>query len=609
VSGFAGIISAVGAAPDRSLLERIAAHLAFRGPDGTHISTQPGAGFCFTFLRTGPAPQTSSQPCTLDGRVWLIGDVRLDAREDLRRRFEQAGESIPRDATDEELVLRAWRQRGEQCFAGLLGDFAFALWDSESRRLLCVRDLLGLRPFYYSHTGNHLYFSNTLDVLRSAPSFSSTLDPNFLGDFLLQEWCSDAARTVYRDIRRLPPGHTIDYSNGRVQLRRYAALPIEEPLSLGRPEEYVEQFRFLLEQAVRDRLPAGPAAIFLSGGLDSTSIAAIAVAYAKKSALPLNLRASTIDCRPLFADEEGHYASLAAQSLGIPIEILPGSSCLPYQGWDDPWLRTPEPCHDPFLLINQQQYQQVYAHSRVALSGYGGDDVLTGQAWPYLTYLFRKLRFGTLARAFGGYLLRHRRMPPLRGGFRARFRRLIGRKNAMTDYPPWLDPRFAQQQRLRERWLELQRSSKSPHPLHPIGYAGLAGEFWSNMFDQEDAAWTGVPVELRAPLLDQRVVRYLLRVPPVPWCVEKELLRQAVRGLLPEAVRMRPKAPLLGDSLTLFVQSGDWKPVPLPEPTSELQTLVDWKHLGTILSQAKGSALWVALRPVSLNRWLKSVEN
>ena len=295
--------------------------------------------------------------------------------------------------------------------------------------------------------------------------------------------------------------------------------------------------------------------------------------------------------------------------LGVPIEILPGSSCLPYEGWDDPGLRTPEPCHDPFLLINQRQYQQVYSYARVALSGYGGDDVLTGQAWPHLTYLLRSLRLGTVAKTFGGYILRHRRVPPLRGGFRVRLRKLTGRKDAMTGYPTWLDPDFAQQQHLRERFLELRRSSESSHPLHPIGYAGLASEFWSTVFDQEDAAWTGVPVDLRAPLLDQRVVRYLLRLPPVPWCMEKELLRQAVRGLLPEAVRMRPKAPLLGDSLTLFAQGGKWKPIPLPEPTAEMQTFVDWNKLDTILSQAEGSALWVGLRPVSLNHWLKSVEN
>jgi asparagine synthase (glutamine-hydrolysing) len=583
--------------------------MAFRGLDGVQISTHAGAGFCFTFLRTGPAPQCSHQPCSLDGRVWLIGDVRLDAREDLRRQIEQSGGSVPRDATDEELILRTWSQRGEECFTDLVGDFAFALWDAGARRLLCVRDLMGLRPFYYAHAGDHLYFSNTLNVLRLAPSIPSTLDPSFIADFLLQECCSDSAKTAYRDIRRLPPGHTLDYTNGRVQLRRYATLPIEEPLSLARPEEYVEQFRFLLEQAVRDRLPAGPAAVFLSGGLDSTSVAAVAVAQAKKNSLPLDLRAYTIDCRPLFEDEEGRLASLVAQSLGIPIEVLSSASWLPYAGWDDAQLRTPEPFHDPFLALNRLQYQGIAGHARVAFSGYGGDDVLSGQAWPHFIYLLRRRRFGAIAGAFGGYIFKQRRIPPLRGGFRTKLRRLTGRAKPFTGYPQWLDPQFAKEQDLRGRWLELQQSPQTSHPLHPIAYSGLTSDFWSSASETEDAAWTGVAVESRAPLLDQRVLRYLLRMPPVPWCMEKELLRRATIDLLPQEIRLRPKTPLHGDSLKILAENGTWSPLPLPAPAVEMATYVNWKQLDATLANAEGSFLWLNLRAVSLNHWLKGIEN
>jgi asparagine synthase (glutamine-hydrolysing) len=609
VSGFAGIISTDEATRDSTLLERMVSVLAFRGPDGVEISMHPGAGFCFTFLRTGPAPQCSHQPCSLDGRVWLIGDVRLDAREDLRRQIEERGGSVPRDATDEELILRTWSQRGEGCLADLLGDFAFALWDATARRLLCVRDLLGLRPFYYAHAGDHLYFSNTLAVLRLAPGVSSTLDPTFIGDFLLQEWCSDAARTVYRDIRRVPPGHALDYSNGRVQLSRYATLPIEQPLALARPEEYVEQFRFLLEQAVRDRCPSGPAAVFLSGGLDSTSVAAVAVAQAKRNSLPLDLRAYTIDCRPLFEDEEGRLASLVAESLGIPIEVLSSASWLPYAGWDDPQVRTPEPFHDPFLALSRLQYQHIAAHARVAFSGYGGDDVLSGQAWPYLLYLLRRRRFGAIAGAFGGYILKQRRIPPLRGGFRTKLRRWTGRAKPFAEYPQWLDPQFAKEQNLRERWLELHQPPQNSHPLHPIAYFGLTSDFWSSASETEDGGWTGVAVESRAPLLDQRMLRFLLRMPPVPWCMEKELLRRGTIDLLPQEIRLRPKTPLLGDSLKILAENGTWSPLPLPAPAVETTAYVNWKQLDATLGNAEGSFLWLNLRAVSLNHWLKSIEN
>ena len=606
MSGFAGVVCMDGSSPDPRLLERMAAHLAFRGPDATHIWSRTGAGFCFTLLRTGPAPQSSEQPCTLDGRMWLLGDVRLDGREDLRGQLEPSGEPIAAEVTDEELILRAWRLWGKDGLAKLSGDLSFVLWDGIERRLWCVRDLLGARPFFYAQSAESFYFSNTLEVLRQAPGVSSNLDPQFIGDFLLQEWCEDGARTVYRDIHRLPPGHTLVYSDGELCVRCYTDFPIEELLLLKRPEEYVEQFQELLEKAVRDRLPRGPCGIFMSGGLDSTSVAAVACKIARKNGASGPLRAYTIDCRPMFNDQEGILASLVAENLGMDIEILSGAYCLPYEGWEDSLRRTPEPCHDPFLLLSQKQYRQVQGHAKVVLSGYGGDDILTGQAWPYLTYLFRQRNFATIVQVYGRYILKHGRIPPLRGGFRTRLQQWMGRTNPLTEFPPWLEPHFVEQHNLRGRWRELQESPKTVHPLHPIAFAGLSSKSGFSMFESEDAGWTGVPVEMRAPLLDLRLLRFLLRVPPVPWCMKKALLREAMHGMLPEEVRVRPKTPLLGDLIKHSIESKKWKPVPLPEPRAELRQFVDWERVSATVATAAGSTLWVGLRSVSLCYWLNA---
>jgi asparagine synthase (glutamine-hydrolysing) len=145
--------------------------------------------------------------------------------------------------------------------------------------------------------------------------------------------------------------------------------------------------------------------------------------------------------------------------------------------------------------------------------------------------------------------------------------------------------------------------------LYPLGFAGLTGHYWSRVFEAEDPASTGVPGELRAPLLDQRVLRYLLRVPPIPWCAHKDLLRQAMRGLLPEKIRLRPKTPLLGDPLELHVERGTWNPAPLPELAAELREFVNWEQVRAILAASAGPTLWINLRPVSLRYWLKGVVN
>ena len=317
MSGFAGILSVDGGTPDVKLLHQMVERLAFRGPDATQVWTRPGAGFCFTFLRTGPAPQATTQPCTVDARVWLLGDVRLDGRDDLQRELEHAGESIEEAATDEELVLRAWRQWGEQGLARLLGDFSFALWDETAKQLWCLRDLTGARPFFYVSSTDWLCFSNSLDVVRLFPGVSSALDRQFIGDFLINESSLDAWRTVYQDVRRLAPGHFLKHSRGELSVRRFAAFPIEEPLWLKRPTDYVDRFQCLLERAVVDRLPHDPSAIFLSGGLDSTSIAAVATRIAKRRGTPGLSLAFTADSRPLFDDQESTLASRVAAELGL----------------------------------------------------------------------------------------------------------------------------------------------------------------------------------------------------------------------------------------------------------------------------------------------------
>jgi asparagine synthase (glutamine-hydrolysing) len=608
MSGFAAIISLNGAPPDFRLLERMAHSLAFRGPDGTHITTQLGAGFCFTFLRTGPAPQCPSQPCSLDGRVWLLGDVRLDGRNDLRRKLEQHGQAISPDVTDEELILHTWNLWSEGGIANLIGDYAFALWDAEARCLRCWRDLMGARPLFYAKASDHLYFSNTLNAVRCAPAISKVLDDYFIGDFLLEGWNLDGIRTAFRDISRLPAAHMLRYSTQALDVSRFTSLPIEEPLQLNREEDYVEQFREILEQAVLERSPRGPAAVLMSGGLDSTSVAAIAQHNAKQRKLPLELRAFTLDYQPLFDDREGQLATAVAKFIGIPIKIQSGASHVPFSGWDDQLPPMPEPCHDPFRRLYIEQNRQIAEHARVVLNGYGGDGVLTGELWPYLRHLIRRRHFWQLGKDFGGFALKHRRIPPLRAGFRSALKGWLNPKDPMEQYPKWLSPDFEKTVALRDRWQELQKPLESAHPWHPKAHSILNGLFFSSILEAEEPTWSGVPLVPRAPLLDVRLQRFLLRVPPLPLCVDKELLRKALRGLLPKEVLSRRKTPFEGDQVAMQVEKHLWNPLPLPQPARALQKFVVWDTLAERMRTVPITFPWADLRPVSLAYWLRGIE-
>ncbi len=608
MSGFFGILRADGKEISPDLLQRIAAVLRFRGPQGEAIWTQPGVGTCFTYFATGPAEQALQQPVLLDGN-WLLGDVRVDARRGLVEHLAASGTSVPEDATSEALILRSWQTWGEAALDRLTGDFSFALWDGQKRCLSCARDFVGPRPFYYAHSGGVFCFSNTLEALRLVPEISLELDEVFVGDFLLRGYCSDLARTIYAQIHRLPAGHLLSLKDGVINVRRFLALPIEEPYRFSHAGDYLEAYRQVLREAVQDRLPQGPAALYLSGGLDSASVCAISSQIAAERGSREWLKAFTIGWRPLFADPEPYYASLTANHLGLSHQVLEDQNYSPFaprQGAERP---APEPDIEAFSSRARQNYRSIATHSPVILSGDGGDDVLTGQSWPYFAYLWGAGEWPEMLRTIGSFAWSHGRLPPLRAGIRVRLRGVLPGRRQWQGYPKWLNPEFEARVGLRAKWHAQNATPDSHHPVHPQAYASLHKGFWSSVLESEDAGNTHVPLETRAPLLDLRVLRFLLRVPPVPWCVDKELTRRAMQGYLPDAILQRPKTPMLEDPLEVCLASGRWSPLISGAPPSAIHQFVNWHQWIATLDSPKGLTVGSNLFPLVLVNWLKVVEN
>ena len=211
-----------------------------------------------------------------------------------------------------------------------------------------------------------------------------------------------------RDIHRLPPGHLLHFADGEVQVRRYTTLPIEPPLLLKHPQEYVDQFRTLpikpspIVSQRAHRHPHERRPRFHQHRCHRGHECSIARS-------PLNLRAYTTDYKPLFPDEEDYYADLVAEKFSIPLDVSLPRHVTPLRR-----LRFPAPTRTvprSLLRTNRHHYRRIAAHSRVLLSGYGGDDILIGQAWPHLLHLFRQRKFGQHRPIFGGYILKHRRSP------------------------------------------------------------------------------------------------------------------------------------------------------------------------------------------------------
>jgi asparagine synthase (glutamine-hydrolysing) len=609
MSGFFGMVREDGKPVEERFVEEIAEQLSFRGPDGRSVWTRANVGGSFTLMRTGPANQASQQPVIWEERLYLWGDVRLDGQRELWRQL--AGNELAEHtgATSEELLLRAWARWGEGCLNRVIGDFSFALWDAREESLWCARDFVGARPFYYAHVGGVFCFSNTLTILRSVSEISGELDEAFLGDFLLEGWNVEPARTVYRDIRRVPAGHLLRFGKGDVEVRRFRKLPIEEPLNLEGAEEYVEAYLDLLRSAVHDRLPEDAAALYLSGGLDSSSVCAVAAEIADERGQKGKLKAFTLSWEPFFRDPEPGIAEFTGKYINLTLEVIREEELIPFEGVETEAGRIPEPSLEVVFLRDRRFYQQVAAYSNVVLAGDGGDDILTGQAWPYLLYLWRKAERGEIARKFGGYFWKHGRIPPLRGGFRSKLGRLLKKEDAFAGYPEWLNPEFAARAKLKERWMESRNRKKcEEHPVHPQAYAALHGGYWAAVLETEDAGWSGIRLETRAPLLDLRMLTFLLRLPPVPWCANKELCRRAMRDKLPRVVVERPKTPLRKDPLEVCGEGREWASKMPKAAPAVLEEFVNWGKWCETLNHHKGSLTWGILRPVCLLHWLKAVE-
>lgn len=605
MSGIVGMLQRDGAPADLPLLHSLTRFLSYRGPDAREAWSHGPVALGHALLRTTQESVTERQPASLDGQLWITADVRLDGRAELEAMLDKAGRKVRRAAPDPELVLHAYAAWGETCVQQLRGDFAFAVWDARRKSLFCARDHFGVKPFYYAALGALFLFSNTLDCVRLHPEVSDELNDAAIADFLLFGLNCDAAATTFRDVRRLPPAHFLRASAEGVRIERYWSAPTGGRIRYRRADEYVEHFQVLFQKAVADRLRTGRVGILLSGGLDSSSVAATARELLPDSAGPVDLRAYTVTYESALPDRDGEHARNVAEFLHMPIRCLPMGGLRLFERWEDPELRWPEPVDDPFFAGLFDQFRAIAADCRVALDGEGSDNLMHFEMWPYARDLARHGEWRRLFAEALEYL--HVRSSPW-PGVRRRLRGMFRRAPAASAFPRWLARDFAGGMDLEARWREYGLPRVVPaHPVVPAAHASLSLPQWTQMFELADPGVTRCPVEVRYPFLDLRIVEYLLALPPFPWAFEKTLLREAMAGHLPESVRRRPKTPLAGDPLVEMLQRPEAAHVDRVEWVGGIDRYVDRTALAPLRGEKDSEAARAAIRPLCLNFWLQSV--
>jgi asparagine synthase (glutamine-hydrolysing) len=617
MSGMAGIFSVDGAPLDRdqitSTLHNFISAMRFRGPHAqTHWHDESTAqiGMAHTLLRTTFEAAFEQQPMTLDGSVWIVADARVDARGTLRAALQAAtGHVLEGLITDVEYLLRAYLCWGIDCVDHLLGDFVFAIWDAAQQRLFCACDHYSVKVLYYAQVGQVFYFSNTLEALRLHTPISPTaLNETAIGDMLLFVFNYDSSATYFRDIKRLPGAHRLVWEAGRCTVEPYWALPIQPQVRYKRDDDYLEHYREVLRVAIADRMRTERVGVMMSGGKDSTTIAALAVDVMRtghpQSAQHLKAYTKTYQPQPDVVEREAYFAQMVADHLRIPIQFFNLAAVPPFSRLDDPAEFRPHPIPLYDLSAEWEVYRTAIELDQTHVLFDGEGDFIY-QHDTVIEQLGHGAPLGYLMRDAWHSMRMYQQRPWL--GLRAAIQQRLNPALPGLEYYAWVPAHF------RHRWDDFHRLLEDQRPSHPLhSHAHRLGnpKVWSTWMEMSDANVLGFPVELRMPMFDVRVIQFMLALPAMEWLRGKKILQRALRGYLPEAVLTRrkevfdpdPLADWLGKPESAWLDTYQYAPI-----TSEfvmLDALPKARHHGYTVSMRKKHAM---LYPLALDFWLRNL--
>jgi asparagine synthase (glutamine-hydrolysing) len=384
IAGFSGSFEA-------SLLARMSAAIAHRGPDdeGDYFDAAQRIGLAHRRLSIIDLSPRGHQPMwDSTNSLAIVYNGELYNFRELRQELVEAGYPF-RSQTDTEVLLNLYLRDGEKMLPKLNGIFAFGLWDARSETLLLARDGVGVKPLYWTETPRGTLFASEIKALLHEPSVRRDLDIGAVHDHLLYLWCP-SPRTMLRSVAKLEPGHAMLVRDGQVRRRWcFYDLPYDQDPVPWPESDVVVQVRKYLSRAVERQLVADvPVGAFLSGGLDSSSI----VAIARRRIAPRRLQCFTIGFRGLEAEVEGMAADLpharrVAEHLDVDLHTI----------WVGPEMveelprmifHLDEPQADPAPINALFISRLAREHGiKVLLSGAGGDDVFTGYRRHYALHL------------------------------------------------------------------------------------------------------------------------------------------------------------------------------------------------------------------------------
>ena len=544
--GIAGYVTVEPGPENRALLERMTNAIRHRGPDdcGYYQDTWASLGhrrLSIIDVAGGRQPMSNE-----DGGKWIIYNGEIFNHAGLRPALEKSGH---RYATrcDTETIVHAYEQYGADCVKLFRGMFAFAIWDHEKRRLFCARDRLGKKPLYYYWDGRTFVFASEIKAILEHPATPVRFEESLLAEYLAFGYISEE-RTMFYRIRKLMPGHhlTLDLQSDRPEpeIRQYWEIPAPAAVEPRGDQEWIEECRERLEETVRMRLMSDvPLGVFLSGGLDSSAIAAL-----MKRQTDGAVKTFSVGYQETAYSELG-YARQVAEGIGsdhrqVIVSMADFFNMLPQLVWheDEPITWPSSVC---LYFVSKLASEEV----KVVLTGEGSDEMFGGYArYHFFDVNQRLLRYyGVLPESLrkairrwvaGSELLSANLRRKLQHTFVGRddsFESLY-LDNFYSAFPasaPAAYANFLRYWRQTEGWDGLARLLYTDQKTYLV-----------ELLMKQDQMSMATSLESRVPFLDHEFVEFSTRVPArlkIRDGAGKYIVKKAVEGLLPKEIIYRKK--------------------------------------------------------------------
>jgi asparagine synthase (glutamine-hydrolysing) len=530
--------------------------LAHRGPDDAGLYLGDGVGLGHRRLSIVDLGGGRQPMANENDRVWIVFNGEIYNHRDLRPELEERGHQY-RTVSDTETIIHLYEERGARAVESLSGMFAFAVWDSARRELLLARDRLGIKPLYYALDGDGtLYFASEIKALLEARAVAPEINYSALPDYLANH-APSGEETLFHGVKRLLPGHTLTWRDGQIEIRKYWDLSFAcngHPALSDRGA--IEQWTELFRDAVRSHLMADvPLGVFLSGGIDSSAIAAMMCGITHGPIKTFSVG---------FAEREANeleYARMVARAFNTDhheVIVSPADyfAAMPKLIWheDEPLGHVASP---PLYFVSELAAR----HVKVVLTGEGSDELMAGY------YRYRKTVYNlTLGARYHGWTSESLRRVIQRGidGLPDGF----GRKLSQTflTLPPdveslYLDnfavfPRLMQKRLLTTNAIE-RAGALDPHSTARRYFAETDAEtaldrllytdlktYLHELLMKQDQMSMAASLESRVPFLDHALVEFTARLPErlkLRRLTTKYVLRRSMKGVLPEPILTRRK--------------------------------------------------------------------